>query len=190
MRSSFIFLIGYFFVHQSVNAVEIEKSVTSTIYHAQNFMNERAGASVIHSLKPLAQVILQNDIDNPTFKVNCEKDYEYISLLISVDSINPQLSGNTMSAKVKYGGREFLLKLFGQTNEQGTAEVTLYNKNREHEAKIATIEAFKTLYAIADKGMSDEMKITINNTTSKINLGGMSNVSNIYESKCANYQRN
>jgi len=190
LRSLFIVFVTYFFVHQSVNAVEIEKSVNSTVYHAQNFMNERAGASVIHSLNPLAQVILQNDLDNPTFKVNCEKDNEYISLSISVDSINPQLSGKTMSAKVEYGGRAFLLNVFGQINEQGIAELILYNKNRQDAAKSTTIEAFKTLYAIADKGMSDEIKITINNITSKINLGGMSNVSNIYESKCAHYQRN
>ena len=190
MRSLFIVFVSYFFILQSVNAVEIIKSSKSTVYHAQNFMNERAGASVIHSLKALTQVTLQNDVDNPTFKVSCEKDYEYISLSISTDSINPQLSGKTMSAKVKYGGREFLLKVFAQINEQGAAEVILYNKNIEDEMKSTTIEAFKTLYAIADKGMSGEMQITLNNKTSTINLSGMSNVSNIYESKCEDYQNN
>jgi len=186
LRSLFFVFICYFFILQPVNAVEIVKSLKSTVYHAQNFMNER----VIHSLKPLTQVTLQNDVDNPTFKVSCEKGYEYISLSISIDSINPQLSGKTMSAKVKYGGREFLLKVFAQINDKGAAEVILYNKNIEDEVKSTTIEAFKTLYAIADKGMSGEMQITLNNKTSTINLSGMSNVSNIYESKCEDYQNN
>ena len=36
--------------------------------------------------------------------------------------------------------------------------------------------------------MGGEMQIKLNNKTSIINLKGMSNVSNIYESKCENYQ--
>ena len=152
-------------------------------------MKERSGASVIFDDNSLVKVRLQNDNKSPTFEVNCAKGHQYITLTISTGSIKPQLNGKTMSAQIKYGGRAFKIKVFGTINDEGISQLILENKTDQIGASNSTIEAFKALYAIADKGMSGEMQITLNNKTSIINLAGMSNVSNIYESKCDDYQK-
>ena len=52
----------------------------------------------------------------------------------------------------------------------------------------ACVFKIKVFGTITDTDMGGEMQIKLNNKTSIINLTGMSNVSNIYESKCENYQ--
>lgn len=188
MRSLFIFLTCCFFPLHTVDAVEVEKFSGSTVYHSQNFVKERSGASVIINDNSLIRVRLQNDTKLPTFEVNCAKDHQNITLTISKGSIKQQLNGKTMSAEVNYGGRAFKIKVFGTITDTGNSELILDNKIDQSATLNSTIEAFKTLYAIADKGMGGEMQIKLNNKTSIINLTGMSNVSNIYESKCENYQ--
>ena len=59
--ASFIYIFNMlFFPLHTVSAVEVEKFSGSTVYHSQNVVKERSGASVIFNDNSLIRVRLQN----------------------------------------------------------------------------------------------------------------------------------